>query len=362
MSSHALLAPSDAGRWVNCAGSALLQHQYPENDQSESAREGELAHDLAAMRLGREPRMEHGVIDPEMERYVDDYVFAVHSVYIKSRMRIEEKVVAASIHPEHCWGTCDLWWYDSAADILHIWDFKYGWSIVEAVFNWQLIVYAVAILESVQAGNVHLHVYQPRPYHPEGPHRVWKLTRAEVLERVPVLQVAAASALAPHPPLSTGGHCKHCTALYPCPAAGKSVGYAIDVACQSSVPHTPPEQLGYEVSVLRRASEVISGRLAAAEETALAMIKQGAIIPGWTQTFTAGRETWETGKEEEVRTVAALYGVAVNTPPDLITPNQAIKQGLPEDVVKMYTNRTAGKAKLEPINAEKIKQLLGDTK
>lgn len=355
---HAFLAPSDASRWVNCPGSALLQAQFPEPEgDSVYAEEGTQAHGVAAEQLALSLAPALIPSGPEMAQAVGMYVTAVRAAHNNGKLHIEEQISVRSVHPDRCWGTCDLWWYDSAADILHVWDFKYGWGLVEARYNWQLLVYAAGICETVQAGQIMLHIVQPRPYHPDGPHRTWTITLADLMVLVAErLAPAAELATGENPPLQTGPHCRYCDALYYCPAAAQAVGHAVDVACTCASPTLPPEQIGFELSVLRRASEIITHRLAATEQTALSMIKGGTVIPGWTSGFTPGRKKWT--DEAQVRAMAGMYGLDLNKPPELITPPQAINLGLPADVVKMYVTQEAGKAKLEPVNMDQIKQLL----
>lgn len=51
MTTHSILAPSGAERWVNCTGSVELCRQFPERDDSPAAREGEAAHWVASEAL-----------------------------------------------------------------------------------------------------------------------------------------------------------------------------------------------------------------------------------------------------------------------------------------------------------------------
>src|SRR5690606_21625670 len=44
MAAHAILQPSSAARWVACTGSVKLEALYPEDTESEKAREGTAAH------------------------------------------------------------------------------------------------------------------------------------------------------------------------------------------------------------------------------------------------------------------------------------------------------------------------------
>ena len=91
----------------------------------------------------------------------------------------------------------------------------------------------------------------------------------------------------------------------------------------------------------------------------MASINKGDLIPGWSVGFTAGKTVWQGGRENEVREAAKMFGVNVEKPPALITPTQAKKAGLPADIIKMYSNKKSGSARLEPVNFDEIKNLLG---
>lgn len=363
---HSELPPSSSNQWIACHGSLYMQRKYP-GVEDESAKDGGTAHALGAHKLDSSHPKPPDFTD-EMQDAVAIYVDAVRSITQDHKVKVEVRLDIPAVHPS-CWGTCDCLWYDSKNDTLHIFDFKYGYGVVEIFDNWQLILYALGALEIYKATNAHLHIIQPRAFHPDGPHRTWKTTSANIFEHAETAAIAAASALsvltiAPKDGngilLATGPHCRYCSALFACPAAQRAEGSAIDVQDVTTLFNPTPAYIGFELAVLTRARDIIEHRLSALEQAALEMDKKGTVIPGWEVGFTAGRTVWDLdpARETELETMAAFYGVKVSTR-SFITPKQAAKAGLPEEVVTLYSKKNPGKAKLKPINTNKVKQLLG---
>ncbi|MCP4345130.1 MAG: DUF2800 domain-containing protein, partial [Desulfobacterales bacterium] len=123
---------SGAGRWVKCVASAIEEDRYPTLPASETTEEGLTAHAEAAICL----RNEKDSSDPFIQEYID----AVRAYGKKPE--IEGKVTWKGLT-----GYVDAWLIDNGC--LHIWDFKFGYTLVEAEENWQLICYAAAILATL---------------------------------------------------------------------------------------------------------------------------------------------------------------------------------------------------------------------
>lgn len=358
METHSRLAPSSAEQWINCPASVALQEQHPEDKDSQDALDGQDAHALGACRLGGGSEVVLSNPTDEVERAVQIYVAAVLSVSKGGLVNVERRVDIGIVHPE-CFGTPDVWWHDTINDVLHVWDFKFGWGIVEAIRNWQLVLYALGISTTVQFKTVELHIVQPRPFHNDGPVRTWRISRGELYDWLPAAKFAAQKVMSSYADCKTGRHCRHCSALYACDTAAQAVLYAIDVSGRATAPTPSPERIGFELTVLRRAEEMIKHRLKATEASALSMCKMGTTIPGWTQEYGAGRVNWKDGQADQVRAMAGLYGAVLDKPLELITPTQAIHAGLPEEIVKMYTEKKPGAAKMVPINFDKLQIAFG---
>ena len=344
------MKPSHAHQWVYCPGSVGLQKKYPDNRDNTGRLDGLSAHRLAEQMLTGAPPTPHNLPD-EYVRAVGVYVDHVRSIVGERHLYVEYPLTVDLVHHQ-CRARLDAAWYDSAVDHLHIWDAKFGYGIVEPYENWQLILDAIGLSAQIRYGTVSLHIAQPLAFHPGGPIRTWTTTEDRIKSYVPMLRKAALATLEDNPPTLTGSHCKNCSALSYCPSAVLAVGFAVDVAGESTPITQTPEMIGHRLAILSRAEEMISHARKAMESTALSLFKNGTVVPGWQVGSTPGRLNWLPGKEVEIKTMAALMGVTV-TKAEMITPTQTINAGVPAEVVEMYAKRSAGALKLERVNIHK---------
>jgi hypothetical protein len=71
-----------------------------------------------------------------------------------------------------------------------------------------------------------------------------------------------------------------------------------------------------------------------------------------------GRQQWKV-PVAEVIALSQVMGVELCKSVDTITPAQARKAGLPEEIVNMYSERQSGEKKLVPFNDVKIAATFG---
>lgn len=162
---HALLSASSAHRWLNCTPSARLEEQFPDTE-SEYAKEGTLAHEIAELKLRKhfiEPMgpktfatkmnkfKKEELYQEEMDEHTDTYLEyvqgVVHSYASRPHIVIETTLDYSHIVPEG-FGTGDC--IIIGGDTLHIIDFKYGKGVpVDAVDNPQMKLYALGALKSI---------------------------------------------------------------------------------------------------------------------------------------------------------------------------------------------------------------------
>lgn len=329
------LRPSGAGRWVNCPASPRLEAAFPDVE-SEDAREGTAAHWLVAQVLGGHHALDeltdrpapNGVmITGDMVEHAETYVATVPPGVVV------ERVIASPI-PGVDDGTPDALRVDGRYG--HIWDFKYGWSIVEAPGNWQLACYIVALFakHGWELDQVTAYIVQPRPYHPDGRTRSWKVTRDEAIALYHALAAAAQRAQAPDAPAITGPHCRDCRALHACEAARRAGLNAVDVAYQGAAAPPTGDALGAELRTLKRAVDAIKLRLDALESHAIAVIDAGQVIPGWSLDRAYGRRRWK--DDSQVPLLAAIAGVELMERKP-VSPAQAEKAGVDKALVNQFT-------------------------
>jgi hypothetical protein len=135
------------------------------NPESEFARQGTIAHALAArcletgedawMYIGSDASLFEGYdVDADMAEAVQTYLQAIrdqHEDRNQGNFWIERRFHCPSIH-QHFFGTADAVYLDEDEKRLHVWDYKHGAGIVvDAPHNVQLMYYAVGALEDLGA-------------------------------------------------------------------------------------------------------------------------------------------------------------------------------------------------------------------
>ena len=271
---------------------------------------------------------------------------------------IEQKFKCSYIHPDN-FGTPDGWIWCPNDRLLIIDDCKGGHVHVEVYENWQLINYVSGVAERLNLHNpdvaVWLRLVQPFSYHNDGPVRTWKTTLGALQGRYwPELSAAAYESLSDDRKCTTGHQCHRCQNRHTCQAAlqcGMELYETVMVPISSIL---SPDALGLQMKIVDRAMEQLTGLKTGYEEQVKATIKGGTAVPGWCMEPTVGREKWKSSIEE-VKAMGELFGVNL-IKDELITPNQARKAGIPNDVLSIYSGRTTG-LKLKPESTNKVSMI-----
>jgi hypothetical protein len=353
---HSILAPSSAARRVACPGSRKLEAMYPQ-DSSEASQEGEAAHWVAAeyvqgndgMRIsGKAP---NGVtITDEMLSGAALYAECVHKeAYADTDFHIEETIAIPSIHAD-CFGTPDLFFEDN--DHLVIFDYKFGFTPVEAFENWQLIEYAAGILEKNRhCVTVSFHIVQPRCY--SYPVKKWFISVAELEPYFNQLRVAESVAMQDDAPCIPSPQCKHCKARHACASLQSSALSVIEDTRVNQNQLLTPLQLGQELRVLHYFQDILKARINGLEAEVIATLAKKERVPFYSLEQGFGRERWKEDPATMIAT-AALLGVNIAKAPECITPKQAVKAGLPRNIVDKYSETPPGELKLIKNNAARL--------
>lgn len=371
---HARLAPSRAFRWgpFGCSGSAAMEDLYPEDEDSEAARQGTAAHWYLTETLQqRAPAI--GTLTPngfpvdlEMIQCAADLLADIAATLAaagpRAQIFIESRVTMAhGIHGD-CWGTPDIYIIDWANKRVHVWDYKYGHRYVRAYMNWQLLAYTVGIfethgIEEYADWQITLTVAQPRNYAPEGPMREWFINGRELGIHRESLRVAAIAASQPQPPLKTGEHCRDCLAAHACPALQRAAMSAVDVSYSQGAIDMPAPAVGLELAILSAGAKRIQARLDALSEHAMGLVRKGQAVPHWTLGRTQPRTVWKVTVEEVVA-MGRLFGQDL-AKPEAVTPKQAIKAGIDPDVIAEYADTPMGSIKLVPMDDSSAAKAFG---
>jgi hypothetical protein len=357
MSDHAILPPSSSARIAHCAASALLAAQYPGEDTIES-RDGTAAHWAASQLCSGAPVAVGQVADngvtltDEMIDAADLYAHYILTKVKNAQIVIEQTIRNGALHAEN-WGTPDAWYYDADTRTLHVFDFKYGHKYVDVYQNWQLINYAALILKQLaidggtdQTVRVVMTIVQPRCYHKDGPIREWSVMASDLRPLFNILRSAFDAAMRPGATATASLECEYCPARHVCSAAQAAAYNAVQHAYESTPVQLSPAALGLELRTLQRAATMLDARVTGLEAQALATIQSGVNVPFFGIEHGVGRTVWKS-PDSEVIALGVMLGVDV-VKPALVTPRQAIKAGLPDDVVAAYSHTPRGKAGLAP--------------
>lgn len=338
---------------MGCAGSLQACAAQPWQDVGDAAKEGTVAHALAALTLGALATVDESMVDDEMRQGVAVYVDYVQGLMPPMAWWPEMPVNIPAVHST-CKGTADLYYFDAATGTLHVFDFKYGRGLVEVFENWQLLCYAAGLITPTTI-NVVLHIVQPRAWHPDGPCRTWSLTAAELHIYINAMSARVQEALNPNPVCTTGPWCLNCRALVPCNTVWKSATRAIEFSETMNLTEATPEMIAAQYILMKRAFTLIKKRLVAAEEIGLHMYKTGKLLPGISHSRTRGSSKWLVDEETLFSTGDAMGVEMYKKKP--LTPNQAKEAGLPEAMVSQLSEKIPGRLTLTIDGGNKAAQI-----
>lgn len=378
MTGHSVIAPSSAARRVQCTASTRAEAAYPD-EEGTAAAEGTAGHWAAAQAVAGRVVAE-GQITPQghvltaemvegAELYAEDIAHELESFGLKPKDgQIEQPLVMPNIHPQS-WGTPDFWIAVRTSTGWHIflYDYKFGFRIVEVFENWQLVEYIAGILLQVVGHNVgqadqHVRVtakiVQPRAPHRNGPIRSWTFTASDIRGHINIASMAASEALGPTAKFRVGPECTDCRARRACETLQRAALTACDIASQGQPFDLPPHALALEYRTLKRYSALMEARISGLEEQALALARAGTSLPGLRVEHGAGRETWTVPAATVIQIGQAL-GVNIAKPPEPLTPKQAVKAGLSEAVLAGITTTPRGAARLVEDDGSLARRVFG---
>lgn len=378
MSAHAYLPPSGAGCWVKCSAWPTINRDYP-NETTPEAEEGTAMHELAEKLLVLGSRGMHTpaetfightfnsvAMDSEMVEAVQVYVdhcinmMRAHGVFGGSLLSIESRVAIERVHRD-CWGTLDFGMYLPEKRTLHIVDFKGGRRYVDEYECWQLICYALGLLDRYkidgqldQVTDVVMTIVQPRCYGADKV-RSWTVKASELRGYANTLADAANRIEAGEMIATTGTHCRFCPGKLNCDAWLRSLGNAIDVSAEFSTINLSDAQLGASMDAVEQAFDRLDQAKDALEEQIKARLKAGHPVGLYGLEPTTGRAKW--GRPiEEVKALGAMLGKKL-TKEVPITPNQAEKLGVDSSIIKAYSAPVQHGTKLTKFTQRKLERL-----
>ncbi len=380
--SHSILPPSSASIWGapnGCPGWVKMMANVPEeirNARTPASIEGDAAHKLSEQMIDSAVRaniekpirgetvgslIADAVVTDEMFDACELYANDVREVALKTRVvggaffGIEERFDIWKVHRE-CFGTPDMFIYDSVANTLYLWDFKFGHVYVDEYENRQAICYIAGIVARlVPKGfndpklKIVIRIVQPRVYGRGGAIREWRTSGPGVVKYVHELNEGAHIALSDEAVIHTGSHCRYCKARTICPEALKAGLSLYEMASAPTSQNMSLEAVGVQYAILERAKEQIDALENGFAEQITHLLKSGKSIPGHTLEPKMGRKRWNR-PDSEVISMGALLGVELSNG-KAITPNQAIARGVDENVVKSFSKTPSNGLKLVKTNS-----------
>lgn len=335
---------------MQCPGSREMESLYPEDQASEASIEGTAAHTVCAARIFND----HLIVDGATEEMLDGADLWYDTLSKVGNHHIEEKVDCSLIHPD-MWGTPDDWAWHPLSMTLNVFEYKFGHRFVDVIENWQMIVYALGIYHSnthLFSGefNVKFTIVQPRCFTAEQV-RTWTITKADLFGYVERLRDNAEESMMPKARTVTGSECRDCKARHACPTLANASYNVIQMFGEAVPFNLDNKQAGRELALMTEAVTVLQARLSGLEDDVKSRIKEGCIVPGWTTEQGVGRKRWSTPLAE-ILALGSMMGIDLSKP-DAITPTQAIKAGIPAELVNSYSVTPLGAVKLVPFKAIK---------
>lgn len=353
MTSHAKLSPSSAHRWLNCAGSMILEKDFPDSS-SEHAELGTAAHFLASECLeqgkdatdflNRQIYLVNGVahwwerpetinistfytVDLEMTENIQKYLDAVRSQSEGNQLLVEQRVSFGSrIGSENAFGTADV--IILTADEIQVHDLKYGRGVkVDATGNEQLNLYGIGALEEFgmlgEYKQIRKVIHQPRIGH----HSEEVVTIAELEEFEQKVKNGVAHIRALEIGLEDGDggaiadfegsfnpgekQCQWCKAKAVCPALANHLMETMlgefenldEVDLQTAVPQATAQIVSYEndrLSKFYAAIPLFENWIKAVDAAVHEKLHAGEVVPGFKLVEgRKGSRKWSDEKEAE---------------------------------------------------------------
>lgn len=364
---HSFLPPSGAAGWSRCALWPTMNAQFPQ-DASPEAIEGTAAHWVADEYLAeRYPSVgsaapNGAIVTEEMRDGAELRTEVIETRMRGKQLHIEESVAVASIHRD-CFGTPDVWAFNMDMAHLHIVDYKFGHGFVDEFFNFQGLLYALGIIETLKLpGNpkhvtVSFTIVQPRCYMHGEPVRTHRYTIAEAAEYIANLKRAALAAYEARPLATTGGHCQYCPGRHACSALQQAAYSAAEISSDRQPHNLSPQAAALELRMLERALERLEARVDGLRELTLANLKSGIKIPYYHIGEGKGRAQWNI-PHEQIVALGEMFGKNLSKP-GVVTPAQAKKLGVDQGIVDSYSFMPSGNLKLIADNPSDARRVFG---
>ncbi len=345
----------------------------------EAAIEGEAGHWVAA-RTAQGHLTPVGTLTPVGLPVTEEMIEGaeLYAEAVGTPQHVEERLPPSEEFGPDCWGTPDAWNFGLTTGVmpcvtpapytLEVSDYKFGHRFVDVFENWQLVCYACLIIDAVlklnglqdQAVRCVFKIIQPRNFSPEGPVRTWTCMASDLRPLRNLIKAALAAARSDNAQCVVGPACRDCSARAYCGTLQRAAMSAIEEAGRVTPLELPPGALGLELRMLERAGMLIKARAAGLREVAMETIRSGTLVPGFSTETGKGRERWKVPMPQIIA-LEKITGKQL-TEPKAITPKQAIKLGVPAELVAAFSETPSGETRLVEDDGSLTRRIFGGLK
>lgn len=375
--------PSSLSRTIGCTGWIQMSADI-HREETQEAREGTAAHwvletlteryksnifiDPYSFENSQAPNgviLTEEMIDAAVIHWNDVTATVESRNHQRNNLYVEETVTVPQVHRD-MFGTGDTVFYCKVTNTLFVWDFKYGHRSVSAIYNYQLMCYALGAVRrlNIHPQSVVMRIVQPRCFDGKGPIREWVTDMNTLTEMSITARERCEQADGPNAVCTPGPHCRDCPATYRCPAL-QQAGAAVYDYIQDPV--NPVElnehQLTLEYDLLLRLEQLVKSRKDGIEEDIKRRLKQGVNVPSYSLETSYSREKW-TIPTNEVISIMNLLGVDASKP-DVKTPNQVRQQlkklKIDASVISAYADKASNGLKLQKDASNKARLIFKES-
>ncbi len=317
---HSRFGGSIIGRVINCPGSVALCATVP-NISSDYAKEGTLAHALAEYMLsnGEIDAMQHvgGTVNGSLDEtpfsedmcravqvYIDTIMEDLNTLPKDAEVYVEQRFVLdiSTAKPGEVFGSNDCLLYSPTAKKLVIYDYKHGAGVpVSVENNPQLKFYALGAIDSHpnwMLESVELVIVQPRAM--GEPVKRWTPEVSDLFAFKADITIAVMEAQMANAELSTGDHCRWCSAKAVCPKvqteALEAFGGVVDVNT-ADLPDPKTLDADRIRAILDGGAKLVDW-FNEVQKVAEGDMVSGGEIPGYKLVQKIGRRKWIAADEE----------------------------------------------------------------
>ena len=351
-------------RLMQCGASRSMPGFVPSivADQSQYTREGIAAHWLASEYL----RGNVTDLDEWVDRKAPNNVYLTDVLIEMVRWFVEGVTRDRSTHQRYVEHDMTAWNADRSITIgcrpdfmtddladygrrIRIDDFKTGWRPVEVEKNWTLVAHACAYIADKVINHdtvFEFRIWQPRPFHPLGPCRVWIIDAAHLSAlRNELFNTLAATS----DQLHTGGYCLRCPAMTNCPASRKASMTMMDITERAIPDNMTLDEMSMLMDVLTTGDYTLKAYKDALEERITDALRNGQVVRNYRLEPHEGKLDWIDGIDATV--LSLMTDKPVSKPAPLLTPTQ-LKKAIPPTVLASITYRKPGGLSLKRIDID----------